>query len=309
MPAFTCWLDWLYSQWVAICLGLQSGPIEFIARKKFIKTVQQEKSLVQQGNLCAHFCCSTPPFRDLGFYPCGETTGRYSPNLMEFPKDLGWASLPLALSVSHLGNGKSKAWDRGLDQWLGCSLLLSQWKAMAFGQWPEWQSSMSKLWRNECNVWWATAYSCFTDLSTEMQQWYNGTMEFQKTFSLTSVPLLLLLYLLMSWIFLRGVLILSWWSVFERWLQEVIPRTWPGQQSSEAGSCLVRNQEFLCTALNLVLMGFRNSETSYHCYPLYRAARHLLTRGFLFHLQLCPALCKSAPTKFCVSSPTSPQGF
>ena len=209
MPAFTCWLDWLYSQWVAICLGLQSGPIEFIARKKFIKTVQQEKSLVQQGNLCAHFCCSTPPFRDLGFYPCGETTGRYSPNLMEFPKDLGWASLPLALSVSHLGNGKSKAWDRGLDQWLGCSLLLSQWKAMAFGQWPEWQSSMSKLWRNECNVWWATAYSCFTDLSTEMQQWYNGTMEFQKTFSLTSVPLLLLLYLLMSWIFLRGVLTIS----------------------------------------------------------------------------------------------------
>lgn len=30
-------------------------------------------------------------------------------------------------------------------------------------------------------------------------------MEFQKTFSLTLAPLLLLLYLLMSWIFLRGV--------------------------------------------------------------------------------------------------------
>lgn len=88
-----------------------------------------------------------------------------------------WVSIsPTGLSVSHLGNGKSKAWDWGRDQWLGCSLLLSQWKAMAFGQWLEWQSSMSKLWRNECNVRWATAYSCFTDLSTEMQWWYDGIM-------------------------------------------------------------------------------------------------------------------------------------
>lgn len=85
----------------------------------------------------------------------------------------------------------------------------------------------------------------------------------------------------------------------------------PGQDSraQRQGPALLGTKAFLCTALNSVLTGFRNSETSCHCCPLYRAARHLLTRGFLFHLQLCPEPCKSAPTKFCVSSLTSPQGF
>ena len=71
----------------------------------------------------------------------------------------------------------------------------------------------------------------------------------------------------------------------------------PGQDSraQRQGPALSGVRAFLCTALNLVLMGFRNSETSCHCYPLSRAARRLLTRGFLFHLQPRPAPCKSAP--------------
>ncbi|MXQ92075.1 hypothetical protein E5288_WYG009828 [Bos mutus] len=57
-------------------------PASNTVHPKGYKKVPVEKP----WQICGHFL----GHQKEGFYPCGETTGRYSPNLMEFPEDLGW---------------------------------------------------------------------------------------------------------------------------------------------------------------------------------------------------------------------------